>query len=107
MSQGAMAGSISSDIHVFSGNSPALRISLGMSKFLSRLGFSLDRSRHGDGQFRQDHHRIQKLGMAPGGSLQVVAPGDVTIHGLVLGRCRVVDTQQPRDGKAWLQPCRP
>lgn len=99
--QGCPPDTISSDIHVFSGNSPGMPyLPWVMSKFLG-LGFSLE----------------QVIAMAtvnPAkiidraaniGSLKVGAPADVAIMEYVEGPVSYVDTRNnKRDGKAYLKP---
>lgn len=99
--QGCPPDTISSDIHVFSGNSPGMPyLPWVMSKFLG-LGFSLE----------------QVIAMATAnpakiidraaniGSLKVGAPADVAIMEYVEGPVSYVDTRNnKRDGKAYLKP---
>jgi dihydroorotase len=101
MAQGAMPDTISSDIHVFSGNSPGMPyLTWVMSKFLG-LGFSLEQViAMATVNPAKIINRMPKLG-----TLQVGAPGDVTIMELVEGPVSFVDTRNnKRDGKAWLKP---
>jgi len=101
MQQGAMPDTISSDIHVFSGNSPGMPyLTWVMSKFLS-LGFTLDQViAMATINPAKVINRMPKLG-----TLQVGAPGDVTILELVEGPVSFVDTRNnKRDGKAYLKP---
>jgi dihydroorotase len=101
MAQGAMPDTISSDIHVFSGNSPGMPyLTWVMSKFLG-LGFSLEQViAMATMNPAKIINRMPKLG-----TLQVGAPGDVTIMELVEGPVSFVDTRNnKRDGKAWLKP---
>jgi dihydroorotase len=101
IAQGAPPDTISSDIHVFSGNTPGMPyLTWVMSKFLN-LGFSLEEvvamvtmnaARAID--------RIPKLG-----TLQAGAPGDVTILDVVEGAVEFVDTRNnKRTGKVHLKP---
>jgi dihydroorotase len=101
IAQGIMPDTISSDMHVFSGNSPGMPyLTWVMSKFLN-IGFTLE----------------QVVGMAtinaaraidriPGlGTLQVGAPGDVSILEVVEGPVEFVDTRNnKRSGKVYLKP---
>src|SRR3954470_8388430 len=98
---GCTPDTISSDIHVFSGNSPGMPyLPNVMSKFML-LGFSLEQV-------------VAMATTAPGkiinkapkiGTLQVGAPGDVAIMELVEGPVSFVDTRNnKRDGKAILKP---
>ncbi len=82
IAQGCPPDTISSDIHVVSGNTPGMPyLTWVMSKFLG-LGFTL------------------KLG-----TLQVGAPGDVAIMELVEGPVSFVDTRNnARNGRAYLKP---
>jgi dihydroorotase len=99
--QGAGPDTISSDIHVFSGNSPGMPyLTWVMSKFMA-LGFTLEQV-------------VQMASAAPArvinrlpmlGSLQVGAPGDATLVELVQGPVEFVDTRNnKRSGKAYLKP---
>src|SRR3954447_2704937 len=96
MQQGAGPDTISSDIHVFSGNSPGMPyLTWVMSKFLG-LGFSLEQViTMATANPAKVINRIPKLG-----TLQVGAPGDVAIMELVEGPVSFVDTRDnKRDGK--------
>lgn len=101
IAQGAPPTTISSDIHVFSGNTPGMPyLPWVMSKFLG-LGFTLEQV-------------VAMATIAPAkiinrdpklGTLQVGAPGDVAIMQLVEGPVSFVDTRNnKRDGKAYLKP---
>jgi len=101
IAQGAPPTTISSDIHVFSGNTPGMPyLPWVMSKFMG-LGFTLDQV-------------VAMATVAPAkiinrdpklGTLQVGAPGDVAIMQLVEGPVSFVDTRNnKRDGKAYLKP---
>jgi len=98
---GCAPDTISSDIHVFSGNTPGMPyLTWVMSKFLA-LGFSLDQviamATVNPGKII---NRIPKLG-----TLQVGAPGDVAIMELVEGPASFVDTRNnTRSGRAYLKP---
>jgi dihydroorotase len=101
MQQGAMPDTISSDIHVFSGNSPGMPyLTWVMSKFLG-LGFSLEQVvTMATINPAKVINRMPKLG-----TLQVGAPADVAIMELVEGPVSFVDTRNnKRDGKAFLKP---
>jgi dihydroorotase len=101
MAQGAMPDTISSDIHVFSGNSPGMPyLTWVMSKFLG-LGFSLEQViTMATTNPAKIINRMPKLG-----TLQVGAPGDVAIMELVEGPVSFVDTRNNRrEGKAYLKP---
>jgi dihydroorotase len=101
MAAGAMPDTISSDMHVFSGNTPGMPyLTWVMSKFLN-MGFTLEQvvamttiapSRA--------INKIAKLG-----TLQVGAPGDVTILEVVNGPVEFVDTRNnKRQGKVFIRP---
>jgi len=101
MAQGAMPDTISSDIHVFSGNSPGMPyLTWVMSKFLG-LGLSLEQV-----ITMATTNPAKVINRAPKlGTLQVGAPGDVAIMELVEGPVSFVDTRNNRrDGKAYLKP---
>ena len=91
---GCAPDTISSDIHVFSGNSPGMPyLPNVMSKFML-LGFSLEQV-------------VAMATSAPAkiGTLQIGAPGDVAIMDLLEGPVTFVDTRNnKRDGKALLKP---
>jgi dihydroorotase len=98
---GCTPDTISSDIHVFSGNSPSVPFLPNvMSKFMA-MGFSLEQV-------------VAMATIAPAkiinrapkiGTLQLGAPGDVSIMELVEGAVTFVDTRNNmRDGKAYLKP---
>jgi dihydroorotase len=97
---GCTPDTISSDIHVFSGNSPGMPFLPNvMSKFLA-MGFPLEQV-------------VAMATIAPAriinrapkiGTLQIGAPGDVTILELVEGPVSFVDTRNnKRDGKLLLK----
>jgi len=99
--QGAGPDTISSDIHVFSGNSPGMPyLTWVMSKFMA-LGFTLEQV-------------VQMASATPArlinrmpmlGSLQVGAPGDASLVELVQGPVEFVDTRNnKRSGKAYIKP---
>jgi dihydroorotase len=101
MQQGCMPDTISSDIHVFSGNSPGMPyLTWVMSKFMA-LGFSLEQV-------------VQMATAVPAslinrlpkhGSLAVGAPADATLVEVVQGPVEFVDTRNnKRSGKATIRP---
>jgi dihydroorotase len=98
---GCTPDTISSDIHVFSGNSPGMPyLPNVMSKFMA-MGFTLEQvvtmATAGPAKII---NRAPKIG-----TLQVGAPADVTIMDLVEGPVSFVDTRNnKRDGKALLKP---
>jgi dihydroorotase len=99
--QGAGPDTISSDIHVYSGNSPGMPyLPWVMSKFLG-LGYTLDQV-----VAMATVNPAKSIGRVKGlGTLQVGAPGDVAIMELVEGPVSFVDTRNnKRDGKAYLKP---
>jgi dihydroorotase len=101
IAQGAPPDTISSDIHVFSGNTPGMPfLTWVMSKFLN-LGFTLEQViAMATANPARVIGRLPKLG-----TLQVGAPGDVSILELVEGPVRFVDTRKnERDGKVHLRP---
>ena len=101
IAQGCPPDTISSDIHVFSGNSPGMPyLTWVMSKFLG-LGFTLEQVvTMATVNPAKVINRMPKLG-----TLQVGAPGDVAIMELVEGPVSFVDTRNnKRDGKAYLKP---
>jgi dihydroorotase len=98
---GCTPDTISSDLHVFSGNSPGVPFLPNvMSKFMA-MGFTLEQV-------------VAMATIAPAkiinrapkiGTLQLGAPGDVSIMELVEGPVTFVDTRNnKRDGKAYLKP---
>jgi len=99
--QGCPPDTISSDIHVFSGNTPGMPyLTWVMSKFMG-LGFTLDQvlimATSNPGTVI---NRMPKLG-----TLQVGAPGDVAVMEVVEGPVSFVDTRgNKRDGRAYLKP---
>ncbi len=100
MAQGAPPDTISSDIHVFSGNTPGMPyLTWVMSKFMG-LGLSLEQVvAMATINPAKAINRTPKLG-----TLQVGAPGDVSIMELVEGPVSFVDTRNnKRDGKAHLK----
>jgi dihydroorotase len=92
---------ISSDIHVFSGNTPGMPyLTWVMSKFMA-LGFTLEQV-------------VSMATVAPArmidriakhGTLQVGAPADATLVEIVSGPVEFVDTRNnKRSGKAYIKP---
>jgi dihydroorotase len=101
IARGCPPDTISSDIHVFSGNTPGMPyLTWVMSKFLG-LGFTLDQVvAMATVNPAKIIDRLPKLG-----TLQVGAPGDVAIMDLVEGPVTFVDTRNnTRSGKAYLKP---
>jgi len=101
LAHGCPPDTISSDIHVFSGNTPGMPyLTWVMSKFLG-LGFTLDQV-VGMATINPAKiiNRLPKLG-----TLQIGAPADVAIMELVDGPVTFVDTRNnTRSGKAYLKP---
>jgi dihydroorotase len=98
---GCTPDTISSDIHVFSGNSPGMPFLPNvMSKFMM-LGFTLEQV-----VAMATTAPAKVINRAPKiGTLQIGAPGDVTIMELVEGPVSFLDTRNnKRDGKAYLKP---
>ncbi len=101
IAQGAPPDTISSDIHVFSGNTPGMPfLTWVMSKFLN-LGFTLEQV-----VAMATINPARVIGRLPKlGTLQVGAPGDVSILEVVEGPVRFVDTRKnERNGKVHLRP---
>jgi dihydroorotase len=98
---GCTPDTISSDIHVFSGNTPGVPFLPNvMSKFMA-MGYSLE-----EVVMMTTTAPAKIINRAPKiGTLQVGAPGDVAIMELVEGPVTFVDTRNnKRDGKAYLKP---
>ncbi|CCD90491.1 conserved exported hypothetical protein [Bradyrhizobium sp. ORS 375] len=98
---GCSPDTISSDIHVFSGNTPGMPFLPNvMSKFLA-MGFSLDQV-----VSMATSAPAKIIGRTPKlGTLQVGAPADLAIVDLVEGPVTFVDTRgNKRDGKLQLKP---
>jgi dihydroorotase len=98
---GATPDTISSDIHVVSGNTPGMPyLTWVMSKFLN-MGFSLEQVvAMATTNPARIINRLPKLG-----TLQVGAPGDVSVLELVEGPVEFVDTRDnKRQGKVQLRP---
>jgi dihydroorotase len=101
IAQGAPPDTISSDIHVVSGNSPGMPyLPWVMSKFLG-LGFSLEQV-----VTMATVNPAKVINRLPKhGTLQVGAPGDAAIMELVEGPVSFVDTRNNRrEGRANLKP---
>src|SRR5215472_15184016 len=101
IAQGCTPDTISSDIHVFSGNTPGMPyLPWVMSKFMG-LGFTLEQVvAMATSNPAKVINRAAKLG-----TLQVGAPGDVAIMELVEGNVSFVDTRNnTRTGRAYLKP---
>jgi dihydroorotase len=101
IAQGTPPDTISSDIHVFSGNTPGMPyLTWVMSKFMG-LGFTLEQV-----VTMATINPAKVINRAPKlGTLQVGAPGDVAVMELVEGSVSFVDTRNnKRDGKAYLKP---
>ena len=101
MQQGCMPDTISSDIHVFSGNSPGMPyLTWVMSKFMA-LGFTLEQVvTMATSVPAGVINRMPRLG-----TLQVGAPADATLIELVQGEVEFVDTRNnKRKGKAYIKP---
>ena len=99
--QGCPPDTISSDIHVFSGNTPGMPyLTWVMSKFMG-MGFTLDQVvAMATVNPAKSINKMPKLG-----TLQVGAPGDVAMLELVEGPVSFVDTRNNRrEGKAQLKP---
>ena len=98
---GCTPDTISSDIHVFSGNSPGVPFLPNvMSKFMA-MGFSLEQVvTMATSAPAKIINRAPKIG-----TLALGAPGDVAIMELVEGPVSFVDTRNnKRDGNAYLKP---
>jgi len=101
IAQGCPPDTISSDIHVFSGNTPGMPyLTWVMSKFMG-LCFTLEQVvAMATVNPAKVINRMPKLG-----TLQVGAPGDVAIMELVEGEVSFVDTRNnTRTGRAYLKP---
>jgi len=99
--QGLPPDVISSDIHASSGNSPGMPfLPWVMSKFLN-MGFSLEQV-----IAMATVNPARVIGREPKlGTLELGAPGDVSILELVDGPVKFVDTRKNvREGKRWLKP---
>jgi len=101
VAQGCPPDTISSDIHVVSGNTPGMPyLPWVMSKFML-LGFSLEQV-----IAMATINPAKIINRVPGiGTLKIGAPGDVAIMELVDGPVSFVDTRgNRREGKAYLKP---
>jgi dihydroorotase len=101
IAQGCPPDTISSDIHVFSGNTPGMPyLPWVMSKFMG-LGFTLEQVvTMATVNPAKVINRIPKLG-----TLQVGAPADVAVMELIEGPVTFVDTRNnTRQGKVHLKP---
>ena len=101
IAQGAPPDTISSDIHVVSGNTPGMPyLTWVMSKFLG-LGFTLEQV-----VAMATINPAKIINRAPKlGTLQIGAPGDVAIMELMEGPVSFVDTRNnTRNGRAYLKP---
>ncbi len=101
IAQGCPPDTISSDIHVVSGNTPGMPyLTWVMSKFLS-LGFTLEQV-----VAMATINPAKVINRAPKlGTLQIGAPGDVAIMELVEGEVAFVDTRNnARNGRAYRKP---
>src|SRR5437660_2013925 len=101
IAQGCPPDTISSDIHVFSGNTPGMPyLTWVMSKFMG-MGFTLEQVvAMATSKPASVINKDKKLG-----TLQVGAPGDVAIMELVEGDVSFVDTRNnTRAGRAYLKP---
>jgi len=101
MQQGVMPDTISSDIHVFSGNSPGMPYLTNVMSKLMALGLTLEQVvRMASAVPAQIINRVPKLG-----SLAVGGPGDATLVEVVQGPVEFVDTRSnKRSGKAFIKP---
>jgi dihydroorotase len=101
IAQGCPPDTISSDIHVVSGNTPGMPyLTWVMSKFMA-LGYTLEQV-----VTMATINPAKVINRAPKlGTLQAGAPGDVAIMEVVEGPVSFVDTRNnTRNGKAWLKP---
>ena len=101
IAQGCVMDTISSDVHVYSANTPGMPyLPWVMSKFLG-MGFSLSQVVAMTTQVpARVIGRVPKLG-----TLQVGAPADLSLLELIEGPVSFVDTRNNRrDGKAYLKP---
>ena len=101
IAQGAPPDTISSDIHVFSGNTPGMPyLTWVMSKFLN-MGFTLEQVvTMATVNPAKVINRLPKLG-----TLQIGAPADASIVEVVQGQVEFVDTRNnKRQGNVHLRP---
>jgi dihydroorotase len=98
---GAVPDTISSDIHVFSGNTPGMPyLTWVMSKFLN-LGFTLEQV-----IAMATINPAKVINRAPKlGTLQIGAPADISMLEVVDGPVEFVDTRNnKRQGKIQIKP---
>ena len=101
IAQGAGPDTISSDMHVFSGNTPGMPfLTWVMSKFLN-MGFTLEQV-----IAMATVNPARVIGRLPKlGTLEIGAPGDATILEVVEGPVEFVDTRNnKRAGKVHIRP---
>jgi dihydroorotase len=101
IAQGCLPDTISSDIHVFSGNSPGMPyLTWVMSKFLN-MGYTLEQVvTMATANPAKVINRLPKLG-----TLQIGAPADATLLEVVQGPVEFVDTRNnKRQGKVYIRP---
>jgi dihydroorotase len=101
IAQGCPPDTISSDIHVFSGNTPGMPyLTWVMSKFMAQ-GFTLEQV-----VAMATINPAKVINRAPKlGTLQIGAPADVAIMELIEGDVSFVDTRNNiRTGRAYLKP---
>ncbi len=101
IAQGAPPDTISSDIHVFSGNTPGMPyLTWVMSKFLN-MGFTLEQVvTMATANPAKVINRLPKLG-----TLQIGAPADATVVDVVQGPVEFVDTRNnKRQGNVHIRP---
>ena len=101
IAQGCPPDTISSDVHVFSGNTPGMPYLPWVMSKLIGLGFSLS-----EVVSMATTAPARVIGRIPKhGTLQPGAPADVSILELVEGSVSFEDTQKnKRDGKLYLRP---
>ena len=101
IAQGAGPDVLSSDIHVFSGNTPGMPyLTWVMSKFLN-MGFSFEQViTMATANPAKVINRMPKLG-----TLQIGAPADVTVLDVIEGPVEFVDTRNnKRNGRVHIKP---
>ncbi|MGZ5032541.1 MAG: amidohydrolase family protein [Usitatibacter sp.] len=101
IADGVGPDTISSDMHVFSGNTPGMPyLTWVMSKFLN-MGFTLEHV-----VAMATINSARAIGKLPKlGTLEIGAPGDVTILEMVEGPVEFVDTRNnKRAGKVYIKP---
>jgi dihydroorotase len=101
MAEGLLCDTISSDIHVFSGNSPGQPYLTWVMSKLMALGLSLEQVlTMATASPAKIINRIPKHG-----TLQVGAPGDATVLEVVNGPVEFLDTRNnKRAGKVYIKP---